>query len=116
MWNTFALDKEIIAKEYSDFKPNKESGISAHMLEYECFKIAEELKNEPREIIKAKIFALIMDKARIEVSPLNWFPTKIEHENIIVNIRKKWKDDIEKYEMCNVINEHIFAQKKCLYT
>lgn len=116
MWNTFALDKEIIAKEYSDFKPNKESRISAHMLEYECFKIAEELKNEPREIIKAKIFALIMDKARIEVSPLNWFPTKIEHENIIVNIRKKWKDDIEKYEMCNVINEHIFAQKKCLYT
>lgn len=116
IWNKFRENKTFIEKQYSVDNWNTDSGLSSEKLEAECARLYEEIKEMPKEIIKARIFEFIMDNAQIEVSPNNWFQGKINHRNIIIRLRNNWKCEIENNELELLINENSYAQSRAAYT
>lgn len=114
-WNKFNENRKHLENIYSSDNWNTASGMPVQQLEDECFRLYDSIRHLPREIVKAKIFEFIMDNAQIEVCPHNWFASKINHGNIIVKLRNKWKSEIESTEMSAVMAENAYAQSQFAY-
>lgn len=73
LWNRFETEKKNLnIYEHPAFEA--ESGITdVHEIRENILKMSDELKNEPRTLVKAKIFAYILENAAIEVYPKDWF-------------------------------------------
>ena len=107
-FNKFEENKTSIENQYRVDNWNTASGLSSENLETECARLYEEIKEMPREIIKARIFEFIMDNAQIEVNPDSWFQSKINHANILVKLRDHWKGEVENNEIKLLMHENSF--------
>lgn len=116
VWNTFESYKEELAKQYKIERWNTESGMDLKSLREACFRILTECAGESRMIQKAKILSLILQKAQIEVNPLEWFVDKINHGGIVVEIRTMWKEEVDAGEMQECLKKNQAAQKQMVYT
>lgn len=115
VWNTFFDNKDMLLQQYSVSNWNVDSGLSVEELKQSCDELYERLKEQPKEIIKAKLFALIMEQAQIEVNPYEWFADKINHGNILLTLREEWKCEIEKGKLKECLEETDYACKRCAY-
>lgn len=113
---TFEQNKHKLAMQYKENNWSKEDGMSLSDLQAACEGILEKDGQIPRMLIKAELLSFILRNAQIEVNPLEWFADKINHGGIVVNVRTKWKEEVDASEMRQCLLENSAAQERMVYT
>ena len=114
IWNTFESRREQLAKQYTQSVWS--GGATEHELREGCRRICAETENMPRILTKARIFEYIMNNAAVEVNPLEMFADKINHCDIIGELRDEWLREAENGEMEALLAENERQQARRLYT
>lgn len=115
IWNTFEQNKPKLAKQYKENCWSTQDGMPLEELEAVCDEILKQ-DGKPRMLLKSELLDTILRKAQIEVNPLEWFADKINHGGIVVNVRTKWKEEVEACEMKQCLAENKEAQEQMVYT
>ena len=116
VWNTFEENRHRLVRQYKDSHWSIQNAMSLSELQEECEKIVAKDGTLPRMLIKAELLSFILRNAQIEVNPLEWFADKINHGGIVVNVRTKWKEEVDACEMKQCLSENYAAQKQMVYT
>lgn len=113
---TFEQNKHKLVMQYNENNWSKEDGMSLSDLQTACEGILAKDGQIPRMLIKAELLSFILRNAQIEVNPLEWFADKINHGGIVVNVRTKWKEEVDACEMKQCLLENSAAQEQMVYT
>lgn len=82
LWNTFIADREMLDKQYIKAWNNEKSFERVENLKVKVMELAENLKEEPKPIIKAKCFDYILENAPIYINPDDWFGIALEAQKM----------------------------------
>ena len=116
VWNTFEQNKHRLARQYKENRWSNQNAMPLPELQVACEEIVAKDGQMPRMLIKAELLSFILRNAQIEVNPLEWFADKINHGGIVVNIRTKWKEEVDACEMKQCLSENRAAQEQMVYT
>lgn len=96
MFGEFDRHKALIEEQYRQVNWNGDSGCSPEQLERAVFSLKEELEKQglPRPLVKARLFALILDRAQIAVVPEEFFQDHIRHDFLLQKVRRQWIDEV----------------------
>ena len=90
LWNTFYENQEHLNNQYLNPQWITNSGLAPEVLETGANTLIKNMEGQPKPLVKAKVFDYILRNGRIDVDPTDWFQDRIEHRDIIRNLRKIW--------------------------
>jgi trans-4-hydroxy-L-proline dehydratase len=90
LWNTYYENQEHLNNQYLSPQWIEDSGLAPEMLETGANTLIKNMEGQPKPLIKAKVFDYILRNGRIDVDPVDWFQDRIEHRDIIRNLRQIW--------------------------
>ncbi len=98
MLKPFDEVREQLERQYVEARFDPASGLSRDELvaEFECHR--GENPDEPRIMSRAWLFHLLCSKARIAVEPDDYFADKLEHHNLLIELREEWRREEEARE------------------
>jgi len=70
---TFEQDIPYLWRKYREQVCDPSTGLDNETIEKELLALAEKLKDQPREVAKARLFAFICENVTIDASPHDWF-------------------------------------------
>lgn len=105
-WNTFVEHRDLLCKQYEQNNWNPNSGMSLADLGANCLKLLEEMDDLPRITVKAALFRYILEHAQLELFPQDIFADKLNHGNIICNIRNEWLYEVKAFHLRDLIEEN----------
>jgi formate C-acetyltransferase len=88
--SAFANDQSVLRRQFDQIAWDETSGLSAARLAEKAAGLARELADQPRSLIKARIFALILREAQIKIEPKDVFASLLRHDNLLIHLRKEW--------------------------
>jgi hypothetical protein len=89
----FKTNQEILKKQFENVEWIEESGVGEKGLKKLFDELIKEDNGENRDIIKAKVFALICEKSRIAIDKEDIFQDKLFECNFISTLRNIWLND-----------------------
>lgn len=89
----FKTNQEILKKQFENVEWIEESGVGEKGLKKLFDELIKEDNGENRDIIKAKVFALICEKSRIAIDKEDIFQDKLFDCNFISTLRNIWLND-----------------------
>lgn len=105
-WNIFEERRDLLCRQYEINNWNQSSGMALSDLGSSCLRILDDLHDCPRIKIKASLFRFILENAQIEIIPQDIFVDKINHGNIICNIRNEWLYEVKSTSLCDLIKKN----------
>lgn len=110
----FDQNRTVIEEQYRRVVWNESTGWTVEHLETECNNLADTLEAQgySREMIKARLFEMVMDHAQLSVVPQEFFQDHINHGFILQHIRGKW---VRGETEGNGPLAAIFAERSALY-
>jgi len=90
MQKPFDLVRARLERQYLDVEFDPASGLSGEELAAEFARHRTEHPGEPRIITRAWLFHLICSKGRIAPEPEDYFAGKVEHHDMLVELRNEW--------------------------
>ena len=93
--NFFDL-RDAIENQYRDVRWVEESGLPLGELEREIYTLCDTMEREgaSREITKARMFELTLDKAQLAVEPKEYFQDHINHGFFLQHVRGAWQKEV----------------------
>lgn len=86
----FDIARERLESQYQNIPYDPESGLSGDELKAELEQHRRDFPDEPRILTRAWLFHLLCTKARIAVDPDDYFVDKLEHHNLLIQLRNEW--------------------------
>ena len=71
---TFEQDIPYLWRKYREQVCDPSTGLDNETIKQELWGVAEKLRGQPREVMKARCFAFVCENVTIDVSPHDWFP------------------------------------------
>lgn len=93
-WNLFKQNKDLIEKEFENTNWVQNSGMPPILLEQEAKKLISNLSGQPKPLIKAHLFAFVLDNAQLSEDRQNIFRTKLNHCGILQKLRQVWFEEV----------------------
>ena len=90
IWGTFERDREHLSRQFRDVPWADDTGLNAEELAAEVEAYLRAHADAPKVLRKAGVFALVMEKGRIAVDPLDWFVDKLDHGDLVCKVREGW--------------------------
>ncbi|MEW6359116.1 MAG: glycyl radical enzyme domain-containing protein [Planctomycetota bacterium] len=90
MIKPFDLVRSRLEQQYLDVRFDPASGRSGEELLAELNRHRAEHPDEPRILTRSWLLRLICSKGRIAPDPEDYFADKVEHHNMLVNLRNEW--------------------------
>ena len=116
MWNNFWNDREFIENQYQRVQwPQTSPSPEEFETEALRFSAALEDKDMPRPLIKAKLFARVMDNAPIAADPFDFFQDHIRHGFVVQKQRQLWINEVINREMPDLWNRQKKAYSLGVY-
>ncbi len=97
----FDLIREQLEQQYLNINFDKDSGLSGKQLRVELDRHCKENLYESRIMTRAWLFYLICTQGRIAVESDDYFADKVEHHNMLIELRNKWKQEEDEKEFKN---------------
>lgn len=94
----FETVRSRLEQQYRDAAFLPESGLNEEELTAEFARHETENPNEPRIVSKAWLLNLLCRRARIAPEPGDYFVGKIEHYNLLSNLRNRWWNEAGRLE------------------
>ncbi len=86
----FDTIRDRLEKQYQDIKFIPHSGWNKDQLRAAFARHCAANPDEPRIITKAWLLHLLCQRARIAAEPDDYFVGKMEHHNLLLELRNKW--------------------------
>lgn len=88
-----------LERQYLDVQFDPDSGLARDELVAEFERHCAENPDEPRIMTRAWLFHLLCSKARIALDPDDYFVDKLEHHNLLVDLRNRWRleEDLKEF-------------------
>lgn len=116
IFGNFEKDRKAIDRIYSEPRWDKSSGLELDKLLEGCLSIEKETEGKPRIICKSEMFKFVLENAQIDVRGEDFFPERLNHDNIIFRIRDRWIRALRRYTIPEVLEKHKSAQEGLCYT
>lgn len=87
----FDAARKRLEAQYLNVRFDPASGLSKAELEAEFAKHRAENPGEPHILARAWLFRLLCSKARIAADPDDYFADKLEHHNLLIELREEWR-------------------------
>jgi formate C-acetyltransferase len=116
MWQQFEKDREHLANQYDQPHWNELSGLNEEQLKAESSRLLNLLAEQPRSIIKARLYELIMRNAQLDIDPADWFADRLNHCDILIQLRKTWWLKIDETVMSPVQEKRTAARETGSYS
>ena len=87
-----------LERQYLDVSFDPASGLSRDELVAEITRHRADNPDEPRIMTRAWLFHLLCSRARIAVEPDDYFADKLEHHNLLVELREGWRREADTRE------------------
>lgn len=96
MFGCFDENRAAIEEQYRADLWIPESGLTPEALEQEFFMEKDRLEAEgtPRPLVKARLFALVLDRAQLAVVPQDFFQDHLRHGFLVQKARAQWVDEV----------------------
>lgn len=104
--NTFEKHRDLLCKQYETDNWNQSSGLSLSELGENCLQLMDSMADQPRILVKASLFQYILEHAQIEIVPQDIFVDKLNHGNIICNIRNEWLYEVKAFHLLDLIKKN----------
>jgi len=101
MTEPFDSARSRLERQYIDVKFDPSSGLSREELADELAWHGAENPDEPRIMTRAWLFRLLCSKGRIAIEPDDYFADKLEHHDLLVELRQQWRREEEQREFGN---------------
>lgn len=111
-WNNFSECKEELYKQYKI----KYCKVEHMKLKDGCENICLKMINEPKNLIKAHVFAYILENATVEIHPDEIFADCIHHYDLLGDLRMKWQNNVESSVMKDIITNNSKGRKRYAFT
>ncbi len=105
LWHDFEENSNCLLNQYRISHWNESSGETPAELQMACDHLEQEMAGQPLNLIRARHLAYILTHGQLEIIPCEWMADKINHGNIMMGFRQKWKAEIEKGEMRILLEE-----------
>lgn len=99
LWNSFDKDRDHLNNQYKKPNWNINSGLSLEELQCSADEIVQRMQDQPKSLIKAKVFEFLLLNGQIEVDPKEWFADKLNHGEFIHKLRSRWWNEINQTVM-----------------
>lgn len=93
--------RQRLEAQYLDVRYEASSGWSKEELQAELKRHCFENPDEPRILTRAWLFHLLCSRARIAADPGDCFADKLEHHNLLIQLRDEWGSEEDKKEFGN---------------
>jgi formate C-acetyltransferase len=93
LWGTFSAVRDRLFGQFRDVSWTPDTGLGADELEREAEAYLQAHAGEPRVLLKANLYRLIVTRARISVDPRDWFADKLDHGGILHRLQRRWYDE-----------------------
>lgn len=90
--------RDRLERQYLEAQFDPASGLCREELVAQFERHCAENPDEPRIMTRARLFALICSEARIAVDPEDYFADKLEHHNLLIELRERWRREEEEKE------------------
>jgi pyruvate-formate lyase len=97
----FAQAREQLERQYLEARFDPASGLSREELVAEFERHCAEHPDEPRIMTRAWLFYLLCSKGRIALDPDDYFADKLEHHNLLIELRNQWRREEEAKEFAD---------------
>lgn len=98
MLKPFAEVRPRLERQYLDVRFDPASGLGREELVAELARHEAEDPDEPRILTRAWLFHLLCTRARLALEPDDYFADKLEHHNLLVDLRERWRREEEARE------------------
>ena len=115
IWHTFDRDRKHLEVQYHDPAWDEESGWSLEQLQRESEKLVEGMGSQPKILIKAKLFEMVLLNGRTSVDPKDWFADRVQHGSLVTKLRDKWRGQVIGTELTEVTAEISLARSLGAY-
>lgn len=114
-WNRLEQVRPELETEFKTDCTVQNSGLLPAQLKARCAEIAAQ-PGLSHAIIKAQLEAFLLKNAPIAVCRAGWFADSLQHENIILNLRERWLQQIGNGPLTKTLQAHRAAQTTRAYT
>lgn len=116
IWNHFEEDRAALEKQYTEPHWDESSGLSPDALRTALLKIEAETASQPRIVTKTRLYEKVMESARLDIDPRDFFPERLQHEFLISRIRGRWERDLHATALAPLLAENQTAVDGLCYT
>ena len=95
LWGRFDRDRRHLERQYAEPVYDPDTGLAPEALERAAESCLLDNASRGRVIQKALLYALIADKARIGVDPLDFFADGLQHGNLLTRLQTRWWDEVK---------------------
>ncbi|MFO7945405.1 MAG: pyruvate formate lyase family protein [Armatimonadota bacterium] len=93
--------RERLERQYLDADFDRASGLSRDELLAEFNRHCADNPDEPRIITRAWLFHLLCSRARIAMEPDDYFAGKLQHHDLLIDLRNQWRAEEERREFAD---------------
>ncbi len=111
----FEQDRPKMMDAYKNPHWDQNSGLDVETLRMKCNELCEEMVDAPKELVKANLFSFILQNAMLDINPAELFVDRINHANILIDIRETWKEEVETTCMSEVLQKNSLALEHRAY-
>ena len=90
LWNTYDTVRPLLAAQCNPDGYNPDTGLAIPELEKLIADYVAEHSDQPRIILRANMFALLLENGRLRVDPFDWFADHIATGRIMWKYQSKW--------------------------
>ena len=116
IWGNFEKSREVLLNIYAEPCWDETSGLSKEELLEGCLKIEKENESNKSIVTKTAMFEYVLDNAQLDVREEDFFPERLNHDNIIFRIRDRWIRVLRRDTIRGILDEHFAAQDGRAYT
>jgi pyruvate-formate lyase len=115
VWNTFDANRNHLLLQYHDICWDENSGWDIEKLENEALYLEQSMAGQARIRVRAAIFELILKHGRINIDPLDWFQDRLQHGNILIQLRDRWQKEIKESVFPDLTKYCELAESCCAF-
>lgn len=115
-WNQFENDREALRTLYSAPVWDEASGPAPADLQETLLQIEKDFEDKGRMVTKSKMVCEVLRTAQIAIDPRDFFPDRINHDDIIRRIRSRWIRQTRKTELFDLLTACADEQRGLCYT
>jgi formate C-acetyltransferase len=94
LWNTFDAVRPQLERQYLEPPYDPASGVSLEQLRRLADPLLHDKTGQSRMAIRAALFERVVTQGRVGIDPVDWFAGHLEHGNLLIELRERWRREI----------------------
>ena len=90
VWGTFDRVRDRLYDQFQNVEFDPTTGLPLEELEAEVRACLEGNPDQPRVLLRANVYRILVTRGQIGIDPADWFVDKLNHGNLLRKLRDRW--------------------------